>query len=255
MSLGKTVNISAEAAATPLHHFYGHDDSLVTFKNNFVDFSSVANLSDPNGLGVVDGSGDYVKIQKSGRYRVRYELKRDAWGEGVVGIALYKNNVSIYHTYMQQETTTGSTETILKQEIELVLDLSANDELKFWSQTTTSRIDCVLEVYELPTKTVIPASTLPTDDQSASGYMDIGDMRMQWGTFNPPSTGTNPVTLPAAFKDATYTITTGTNAPVVNRTVALSNRTTTQFDSQVYVAETAAVTDTSFHWQAIGLKP
>lgn len=240
-----------------LHHFYGYDSNAVTFKNSYLDFSSVETLNDPNALGVTDASGDYVEIKKSGRYTVRFELKHNSWNSSNTWLRLHKNNSPIYTTILVQETTAGSTETLTKQEINLPLDLIAGDTLKFYASPTTSMQDCVVEVRELPTKTCIPASALPTSDQATSGYVDIGNMRMQWGRFTTGVSGYVTLTLPAAFKDTAYNfVAGGANGDEVDLVQQNTDATRTTTSLQIrFVDDNSVQVGGTCDWQAIGLKP
>jgi len=59
-------------------------------------------------------------------------------------------------------------------------------------------------------KTVINNNDVAVNDQTASGYFDIGDMRMQWGSrnFNAGQAGGSiTVTLPAPMVDTDYSVT------------------------------------------------
>ena len=85
-----------------------------------------------------------------------------------------------------------------------------------------------LRVYGIPKqKTVINTTDIPVDDQATSGYMDIGNMRIQSGQAF-LSSGTNEViTLPAAFANNTYSfIANGHNADDP-RTISINGQTTT----------------------------
>ena len=101
-------------------------------------------------------------------------------------------------------------------------------------------------------KTVINTTDTPVDDQSSSGYFDIGNMRMQWGVAG----GTG------ASRVETFTVPFG-GSPVVTMTadqagVAIPNLdfapTTNNFTFTVRDLS-GTVIDSSVQWQAIGLKP
>lgn len=82
--------------------------------------------------------------------------------------------------------------------------------------------------------------------------MDIGDMRIQWGTA--PS-GT--VTFPAPFADTSYSFVGSSEADAgtsVDRTVTWSNKTTTTITMTSFDQSTFATVGNA-SWQAIGLKP
>ncbi len=115
------------------------------------------------------------------------------------------------------------------------------------------RVEC--RVYGVRAQqTVINTIDAAVDDQSASGYMDIGGMRMQWG--NSTSTGTtgHVVSFPAAFADTAYAVTctpsSGGNGQTINVTAkSASDFTVTSVDVN------ATLQNVSFGWIAIGTTP
>lgn len=99
-------------------------------------------------------------------------------------------------------------------------------------------------------KTVINTTDLATDDQAASGYMDFGTMRMQWGT----GTANNIHTFPQPFADTNYGVTTTAYTGGNGQLTHLSAKTTTGFTS-IGMDVNAAFQNHSFSYMAIGLKP
>jgi hypothetical protein len=98
---------------------------------------------------------------------------------------------------------------------------------------------------------VIEASALPTSDNAASGYMDIGDMRMQWGVV---AAGNNTsITLPAAMSDANYSVVATSES---NRgSVDVNAKTSTNFTINHQGHDNQAALSGSVNWQVMGLKP
>jgi hypothetical protein len=105
-------------------------------------------------------------------------------------------------------------------------------------------------------------ATLPAaiaiNDQSADGYVDIGNMRIQWG-IAPTASALRTITLPAPFKNTSYTVTANTNSnltdpPQTSRVVMLGGKTANSFKGRVVQGNDGS-SDFSFQWQAIGLKP
>jgi len=95
------------------------------------------------------------------------------------------------------------------------------------------------------------------EDKADSNYMDIGNMRIQWGLCPQGATGIETVTLPAAFANSTYRVTaTARFLGSDPRFVSLPNtgRTNTTFRAQS-VDGNGANSSASFEWMAIGLKP
>lgn len=89
---------------------------------------------------------------------------------------------------------------------------------------------------------------------SAGTYVDVGPLRIQYGTGPSGSTGVRTITLPAPFKDANYSV---APAPVAadyaSRSFNLDTRTTTAFTGRV--TTNGGASGAAFSWIAIGLKP
>jgi len=92
--------------------------------------------------------------------------------------------------------------------------------------------------------------TLPANDQSAAGYFDIGNMRMQWGTHNDGNVDTTTVTLPAAFANTNYSVVATSNTSAGS--LDTESKTTTTFDID---RASTTVTTQLYSWFAIGQKP
>ena len=105
-------------------------------------------------------------------------------------------------------------------------------------------------------KTVINVTDAPVDDQAASGYFDVGNMRMQWGVSSISNVA--PIALPAPFADTTYTLT-GTcsnNSLTIPFTFHLVSKATTFFNGQVFRHDDNTISNPqNVDWIAIGLKP
>lgn len=95
------------------------------------------------------------------------------------------------------------------------------------------------------------------NDQAASNYFDIGSMRIQWGTESITVDSAYTVTLPAAFANNTYVVTTSvdmgwTSGGVVGAAMKVTSKTTTTFDLDRDDDVTGTINP---DWIAIGLKP
>jgi hypothetical protein len=88
--------------------------------------------------------------------------------------------------------------------------------------------------------------TLPALDQSASGYFDIGNMRIQWGTHNDGNVDTTTVTLPASFANTGYSVTATSNTSAGS--LCTESKTTTTFDID---RASTTVTTQVYSWVAI----
>lgn len=112
-------------------------------------------------------------------------------------------------------------------------------------------------VKELPAATVVDPGAVTVNDQAASGYLDVGGVRMMWGQLSNTNDAAQLVTLPAAFASTAYSI---SLTPDDGWTVGAgevtpwkwSGKTTTSFnvDRDDDVTGTALV-----DWIAIGRKP
>jgi hypothetical protein len=107
------------------------------------------------------------------------------------------------------------------------------------------------------TQTVINTADVAVNDQAASGYFDIGTMRMQFGEAAAGTAGVVSVTLPIAMGNANYNIqfqTTGTNTA---GTFAFTDpiRTTTGFTINKRFNNSSTVVDAGegFMWSVKGL--
>jgi hypothetical protein len=106
----------------------------------------------------------------------------------------------------------------------------------------------------------ISAITTPINDQSASGYTDIGTLRIQWGKASQAGSALVPVNLPAPFLNTTYVVNLsplGTSSSMEGGQVQINS--VSQFSFNGYYVLTTGVTaynnGRQYGWFAIGLKP
>lgn len=99
---------------------------------------------------------------------------------------------------------------------------------------------------------VINTTDTPVNDQAASGYMDIGGMRVQWGTET-ITVDNQAITFPAPFGN-TPSVTTN-NATFSDVFTMGRAVTTTGFISNAKNFNGAVITGIDLSWMAIGLKP
>ena len=97
--------------------------------------------------------------------------------------------------------------------------------------------------------------TLTATDSSSVGYMDIGNMRMQWGVTTVASFAET-ITMPASFANTSYSVVmtceSGTN--VVAR-VNSGSKTVNSFQVTTVLTNTGVLTAATKSWQAMGQKP
>jgi hypothetical protein len=121
-----------------------------------------------------------------------------------------------------------------------------------------SNAHSVITVEELPTMTItgtVDTALTPVNDQSNSGYYDIGNVRHQWGRDTSGNASTRTITLPAPFANTGYSITYGCdyNADNLVRSGNTVAKTTTSFTARCQ--QSAGGSTVSFDWIAIGRKP
>lgn len=100
------------------------------------------------------------------------------------------------------------------------------------------------------------------DDQSAAGYIDIGNVRIQFGTVSGGSVSDD-VVFSAPFATNTYSIVTTVLTAVAGKIFVanINTKSTTQFrydkvvHDNVDAAEPEGALAEAFDWQAIGIKP
>jgi hypothetical protein len=106
-------------------------------------------------------------------------------------------------------------------------------------------------------------ATLPAavaiNDQGEDGYIDIGNVRFQWGINTQNTTAARTVTLHAPFRNTNYAVDitsdNGTSALAFPpRVGTYGSKTTTSFMARMSLIDGAA-SGHAFSWQAIGLKP
>lgn len=102
---------------------------------------------------------------------------------------------------------------------------------------------------------------VPINDQADSNYMDIGRMRIQWGTISYTADDPTAMALPAPFADSNYTVVLSVHAWEYNATkgpsdvsnpVAVTAKSTTTFTAN---RDNDLANVTTFDWFAVGLKP
>ena len=91
-----------------------------------------------------------------------------------------------------------------------------------------------------------------TDTSSQSGYIDIGNIRIQWGLSSVAvDTGTT-ITLPAAFGNTYYMVTCSPEGAAHGFPADIRGRTTTTF---ILDRRNTASGTFNWGWIAIGVKP
>jgi hypothetical protein len=96
-------------------------------------------------------------------------------------------------------------------------------------------------------------------DHTSSGYFDIGNMRIQWGSVGNGVDGIQTVTLPVPFANTSYVVTGNVTDATTEWYFTLTTKpvTTTTFQAtkmygKVDISNKAGQ---GFSWMAIGMKP
>jgi len=194
-------------------------------------------------------TGDTFVVQQDGDYSVEVNIAfNDSLSQSVVSIRVNGSAVSAV-------LAEGITADNPVNSVNYMGSLLAGDVVDFHvTDGSYSIFGASASIEQLPSKTVINAADLATDDQSASGYIDIGNMRMQWGIDTSANTGVRAITFPAPFADTGYVVTVSPSA-LGNETASAQALSTTQFNARIWEANTALSTSGDISWQAIGLKP
>lgn len=94
-----------------------------------------------------------------------------------------------------------------------------------------------------------------TSGGASSKYIDIADVRIQWGTNTSGSVGSTSVTLPAPFADSTYSVTGSCLNSSSTYLFKLSSITASSFTGRVVTNADAGTSGIDVRWIAIGKKP
>lgn len=133
-------------------------------------------------------------------------------------------------------------------------DLAVGDTIdgRLWSSTgSTTVYSANLTVTQLASHTVIDSNDVAVNDQAASGYIDIGTMRIQWGT----AVSGSAAVFPAAFANASYRLTVSHTSSSAFYTTGAHTKTATGFTANAYNSVGAVANGFALDWIAIGLKP
>ena len=179
---------------------------------------------------------------------------------GVAGTDPYRstNRVSAAGWVDNTDLVINSDATVLWQ----LLDMDTAGSTSTVNLTGTAVTSVDVNVYGVKSqKTVINTTDTPVNDQAASGYIDIGNVRYQWGTVT--YAASTPIVFPAAFADANYSITgnpSDTTSVSQARSINFGSRTTTQVSVGYTFQNSGSSTiseavGSQFTWQAIGEKP
>jgi hypothetical protein len=187
----------------------------------------------------------------AGRYRASFLAivgSGDLNGDGTFHIV--QNGVSLGSIFIDMMTAAGVNQVTPFIDIDLVAGQTVTvnyqpavaDSVPFGKGS-------YFQLSQLPTGIVLDG-TVAVADNTTSGYMDIGTMRMQWGTHNDGNVDTTTVTFPVPFANTNYSVVAVSNTSAGS--LSAESKTTTTFDID---RASTTVTTQVYSWQAIGLRP
>jgi hypothetical protein len=140
--------------------------------------------------------------------------------------------------------------------VKLYIEQTSNANIK--GSNSDSELISFIRMNQLPTHTVVPTiseEATPVNDQASSGYVDIGTMRIQWGTLM--ASTVQAFTYPQPFGNAPNL--TGSLTEDGSQSTNLQFRDVTEIGASAALRklyldswETATL---KVSWIAIGLKP
>jgi len=211
-----------------------------------------------------------VTVPNTGKYLCRAVLpfagvSDDSWVIRV-GVAVMSAGDSVYTPHSEERLQTSLPNFNGVANYDRAIDLQAGDKVVVtvvcnaadsWNIASTNN-GCYLDVRQLPTHTVVPTiseEAVVVDDQAASGHVDIGTMRIQWGStmassnsvFAYPVAFGNTPTLTGSLTEGSNQSTSLTFADVTETGAKAKLR---QLDINSWETDSFKVS-----WMAIGLKP
>ena len=195
-----------------------------------------------------------ITVTSSGKYEIDALLDFMLSYNQPIAYYIAKNGTSISQIKSgYQNTTVSGAITFTNGKAKVIVNLVAGDiiTLRAYASFTSSTVGN----REMFIKKI--AGFLPIidriNDKSQSNYIDIGEVRYQWGT-EPSGANARTVIFPVAFKNTTYSFTANAeSADYSSRTINLGTKTATNI--LVRVTAGGSGSNTSFQWMAIGLKP
>jgi len=194
---------------------------------------------DPHGL----FSGNVVTIQQDGLYEIFASASNQDYaailsiqvdGAYIVDIQSNSGSTSGLHTAMSGKT---------------FIELVAGQTVNLAGNGFSTGNGVTFSVRQIASKSVINTNDTPVNDQAPSGYYDIGNMRVQWGSS---AQNAGAVTFPQPFASTPTVTASSRNTDVY---IGIGSLTTTGFTPGVHNFNGSVSNATEFMWQAIGLKP
>lgn len=217
----------------------------------------------PNSEGTIPSDGTDLVINQAGRYRFDWLLlapNTELNDDGEVHIVV--NGVSAKSVFYDMNQTAAVNQTTGT----LTLDLGMNDivSVRYAGSPTADAIiwgkGSYVQVQQIATYSVVNTTDVAVNDQSTSGYFDVGAMRIQWGRVASYSGTIENVNMPAPFANAFYHVSANSmydpgGATVFNRATINTAQQFEVYFSYSNHTSTSGPAGQPFTWFAIGLKP
>ena len=204
-----------------------------------------------------DDANDRFVVTQDGRYSVQASLTVGSTSGQFVNFG-----ISIDGAAPDRQTAGIETGTTDGLSVEGLFDLTAGQTIDFRTESANAHdvrsMSTVIK--QVPSSTVISPTDTVVNDQAASGFIDIGTTRIQWGT-GPNGDGPETITFPQPFANNTYSFTgTFTDDGTGNRTgpaasVGLNWWTDNKTTTSITWDRDDDIDGLDLDWIAIGVKP
>jgi hypothetical protein len=197
-------------------------------------------------------------LPTAGKYVLRYDLSTDGTGANTNSQFAIFNGAGVVVAGSERARGGGiTTAQALTAEVEVSISAAETFTLKARNGGSGSNsvtiISSAVSQSTISWKQIGSASVGQTaiTDNTASHYVDIGNMRLQWGNHNDNNVDTTTVTLPALFANTDYVVNAISNSGG-SLSVAAEAKTTSTFDLD---RSSSATSTQTWGWFAIGQKP
>jgi hypothetical protein len=197
-------------------------------------------------------------IPSAGKWRLRYTLSTDGTGANTTNQFRIVDGIGTLVSGSEKSRGGGSTisENIVGEPLEVTTTGATTFTLQARNggSGSVTILNTALQASTISWEKVEGFLPVSFNDQALSGYFDVGNMRMQWGTATTNGSGVATVTFPVSFttiNSVTLGIQSGSNAAARLSSAA----TTTGFSLAAWITSTNATSNTTpVNWIAIGTK-
>lgn len=220
-----------------------------------IDLNLFGSLKNTGGM--LDGANGQLVIPADGTYTLEGELycndngganSRFDFYIGDTTSTVYTTEFSLVSQYQRPTTFTYTADFVAGDRLDLRVGTTTGTE------TVSLRAGSVT-LKQLSSSTVISPTDTAVNDQAASGYIDIGNTRIQWGTALSVSDTPQLINFPQPFASVpsiTLSIDQGTSADTGQ--YSFINPSTTGFEANRADNDWSNAQNAVWNWQAIGVK-